>query len=566
MALASVALCAVSTVSAAPARAQLIQREKDKAADGKKGASPVADDDDILAPVKDPKTKAEEKKNEPAKAKSFKVGVVAIVPIGEAGKSLADQVTAGILKEFNEGNVFDAQALGVEVKAAGGGALAGTDEAAAKKALDDGTALLAKGRQLIEALKFGNARKAFEQALAQLEAAAPVLTDPSLLIDARVGLAEVAARTDNEAEVDIQLAYAAALNPENDLDKKKYPPQFIRSYQKARDRILKDSRATVVVDASAAGATVTFDGRETAGAPLKITEVPQGRHLVRVLREGLPSYGTIVEVRAGASLEATVSPGFIAKDGTSYVDDLQNNRLSLGAAKAVAESAKAAGLKGAVVGVASLSGGTGSVPVQLVLVDTATGGMVKLPAVTLEASLLDLSIEVLKAREGVENVYSGEAGAPKPDASAPIATLVEGAKAGATAEMSQVALRFDVKAAKERPASRLVDKPKGADGGAGGAEGPDDEDSRAVLSAGATGKRQRIEDDDNPYGNKEPDPVEDPDAPITEQGWFWPTVVGGGIAAVAVVGTGTYVGLVAAKVLPDPRPASGASITVTLPQ
>lgn len=550
---------AIFAAPASPAYAQLIQREREKPADaakpdgkdGKKDGAKKGEDDDILAPVKDPKAKPDTK--EPAKAKSFKVGVVALVPIGEASKPLADSVTAGVLKEFNEGSAFDAVPLAVDVKA-GGAASAGTDEAAAKKALDDGKALLAKGAQLSEALKFGNARKAFEQALEQLEKAAPVLTDAQPLIDARVGLAEVAAKTANDAEVDIQLAYAASLNPEYELDKSKYPPQFARSHQKARDKILKENRGTVVVDASGAGAAVQIDGRETAGAPVKITEVPVGRHLVRAVREGLPSYGVVVEVKSGA--ETLVSPGFIAKDGTSYVDDLQNNRLTPAAAKAVAEAAKAAGLKGAIVGVASKSGG--SVPVQLVLVDADKGTMAKLPGVTLEESLLDLSIAVLKARESVEGLYAGEAGAPKLEGS-PIATLIDGAKAGAAAEMSQVALRFDVRAVKERPSSRLVDKPKGAEG--------EDEDGRSVLSAGKTGTRQRIEDESDPYANKDKEPeVVDPEAPLTEQPWFWPTVIGGGAGALVLLGTGTYMGLVATKVLPDPRPASGASITVVIPQ
>jgi hypothetical protein len=559
---------AIFAAPASPAYAQLIQREKDKQADAKadakadgkdgkaaKDGAKKGDDDDILAPVKDPKAKPDAAK-EPAKAKSFKVGVVALVPIGEASKPLADSVTAGVLKEFNEGSAFDAVPLAVDVKS-GAGATSGTDEAAAKKALDDGKALLAKGEQLSEALKFGNARKAFEQALEQLEKAAPVLADAQPLIDARVGLAEVAAKTANDSEVDIQLAYAAALNPEQDLDKNKYPPQFVRSHQKARDRILKENRGTVVVDASGAGAAVQIDGRETAGAPVKITEVPVGRHLIRAVREGLPSYGVVVEVKSGA--EASVSPGFIAKDGTSYVDDLQNNRLTPAAAKTVAEAAKAAGLKGAIVGVASKSGG--SVPVQLVLVDADKGTMAKLPSVTLEESLLDLSIAVLKARESVESVYAGEAGAPKLEGAA-LASLIEGAKAGAAAEMSQVALRFDVRAVKERPSSRLVDKPKGADGADG-----EDEDGRSVLSAGSTGKRQRIEDESDPYANREtePEPV-DPEAPLTEQPWFWPTVIGGGAGALVLLGAGTYAGLVGAKLLPDPRPTSGASVTVVIPQ
>lgn len=544
------ALFVVMVAAALPAQAQLINRDRpaDKPAD-KPGAK-ASEDDDILAPAKDPNAKPD-KPAEPAKAKAYKVGIVGVVPVGEASKPLADQVTAGVLKELNEGALFDAVPLAVDVKSAGG---AGSDEAAAKQALAEGTALLDKGRGFVEKLNFGKAKKAYEMALAALEKAAPVLADPTPLIEARIGLAEVAARQGQESEAEVQLAYAAVLNPEMELDKKRYPPLFVRTHQKMRDKMLKENKASIVVDASGAGAAVTIDGRETAGAPVKITEVPPGRHVIRALREGLPSFGAVVEVKAGESI--TVSPGFIAKDGTSYVDDLQNNRFTPATAKAVAEAAKAAGLRGAVVGVAAKS--AGSVPVQLVLVD-AGGGMLRLPLVTLGESLLDVSIEVLKAREAIETAYEANSKLE----SAPLATLIEGAKAGAGVETATVALRYDVRAVKERPASRIVTDSKAKD-----PEGIDDDEGRSVLSAGKSGTRQRIDDENDPYASRDAkkDPVPDPDAPLTEQGWFWPTVIGGGAGALILIASGTYLGLVGAEVLPDPRPASGAEIHVALPQ
>ena len=73
---------------------------------------------------------------------------------------------------------------------------------------------------------------------------------------------------------------------------------------------------------------------------------------------------------------------------------------------------------------------------------------------------------------------------------------------------------------------------------------------------------------DDPYASREKAKVEavDPDAPMTEQPWFWPTVLGGGAGALVLLAGGTYVTLVGADVLPDPRPASGAAIRVALPQ
>lgn len=554
---ATLAVALSASLVALPAQAQLIQREADgpKPADkggpgGKAAADAASDDDDILAPLptdKDDKAAAPA----PAKAKAFKIGVVPLIPLGDAGKPVADEVTSGLVKQLGESAVFEAVPLAVDVKSGGG---ATVDEGAAREALKSGTATLDKARALLAKLQFGKAKKGFELALEQLEKAAPVLAEPQPLIDARVGLAEVAARQGQESETEIQLAYAAVLNPEVELDKKKFPPQFVRTHQKMRDKALQAERATIVVDATGAGASVEVDGRATAGAPVKVTEVPPGRHLVRALREGLPSFGTIVEVKAGESV--TVSPGFVATDGKSYVDDLQNNRLSPEAAKAVAEAAKAAGHKGAVVGVVSKT--ATSVLLQLVLVDATSGGFTRLPQVTYQAGLLDISIETLKAREPIEDLYTAEKPDPAAFGAAALATLLEGAKAGAAVETTTVALRYDVRAARERPRSRLVTGDKGD---------AEIDDERTVLSAGKSGKRQRLDDEEDPYANRKApeDAVPDPDAPLTEQGWFWPTVLGGGAAAAVVISGATVIGLIGAGVLPDPRPANGGQVTVTLP-
>jgi hypothetical protein len=551
--------CALASSFAPAAQAQLIQRERssDKAKEQKDSKDAAHDDDDILAPVKSDK-KGDKKADEPApqRARAWRVGVVPLVALGDAGKPLADQVTAGVMKQLADGSTFDAVPLAVDVKSGAGPAL---DEGAAKQAVTDGRAALEKGLAFVEKLQFGKARRAFEVALEMFEKGAPALADPQLFIDARVGLAEVAARQGQESETEIQLAYAAALNPELELDKKKYPAQFIRTHQKVREKLLKDKRGTIVVDASGAGAAVEVDGRPTAGAPVKVTEVPQGRHLVRVVREGLPGYGTMVTVKPGE--EITVSPGFVAKDGKSYLDDLQNNRLSPAAAQAVAEAARAQGLRGAVVGVVSKT--STSVPVQLMLVDAQGAGTARLPKIVYQGDLLDISIETLKAREAIEELYGADKPDPRAFGTGAIASLLEGAKVGSALATQTVALRYDVRASRERAPSRVVTDEKK----------PDDDDlveegegGRQVLSAGKRGTRKRIEDEDDPYRSRRaPEVVDDPDAPITEQAWFWPTVIGGGAAAALVISTATVAGLVAAKVLPDPRPANGAQVTIVLP-
>ncbi|MCC7072814.1 MAG: hypothetical protein IT383_15915 [Deltaproteobacteria bacterium] len=561
--LASVAMAQVAMTQAAlPAAAQTVRRggsgsaddSADKGDAAKPAAAPGDDDDDILAPVP---TKGDPKP-EPTpelKPKAFRLGLVPLVPLGDATKGLADEVTAAVRKELGGSGAFDVVPLAVG-SGAGGSA---PDAEAAKAALAEGTAALEKARAFAEKLQFGKAKKAFELALEKTEAAAALLPDAQALIDCRLGLAEVAARQGQDDQARVQLAFAAVLNPELQLDAKRYPPLFIRTFARERDRALKEKRAVVFVDESGVGGAVEIDGRPTAGAPVRVAEVPVGRHLVRAVREGLPSFGVIVELKPGE--EITVSPGFVAKGGTSWLDDLQANRFGVESAKVVAEAARQAGLAGAVVGVVSKA--DPQIPTRLVLVDAVSGGLKELPAIGFTAGLLDVSIEMIPARDAVEQAFDGDKPAPKAFASSPVAALIAGAKAGAGVRVAETKLRYDVTPLKEPARSRVVDddKPKSASSD----EPPGDDDSRAVTS-GRSGKSARLDDDKDPYKDQVTIPDEpDPDGPITEQPWFWPVVIGGGAAGAVVLAGGTAVTLVALGVLPDPRPAHGGEVHLVLP-
>lgn len=559
-----VAVVLLACVAVAPAAAQTVRRGGETEGEAKEaGEAPAkpgaaADDDDILAPAptKDKKPEAPAE----VKAKAFKLGLVPLVPLGDASKGLADEVTAAVVKELSSGAAFDVVPLAVDTGSAAGAG----DPAAAKQALTDGNSQLEKAMALAEKLQFGKAKKGFEAALERFTAAAAVLPDAQPLIDCRLGLAEIHARQGQDDEAKVQLAFAAVLNPELQLDAKRYPPLFIRTFAQQRDRALKEKRGTVFVDESGVGGSVEIDGRPTAGAPARVSEVPAGLHLVRVVREGLPSYGAIVEVKPGA--EVSVSPGFVAKGGKSWLDDLQANRLSPDGAKVVAEAAKQAGLAGALVGVVTKA--DPQIPTRLVLVDAASGGLRELPQINFTAGLLDVSIEMIPARDGIDKAFDGGKADAKAFAASPVAVLVPGAKAGAGVRVAEAKLRYDVTPLKEPARSRVVDddkpKPKGDDEvtPAGG-----EEDDGRVVSAGKSGKSARLDDDKDPYktpDDKLPEEI-DPDAPLTEQPWFWPTVIGAGAAGAVVLAGGTAVTLVALKILPDPRPASGAEVRLVLP-
>jgi len=531
----------VSCVVCAPAAPAFAQRTATPAADDDEEEEEDEEEDDILAPVRGAGEKPATAL--PVKEKTLKVGVLPFVALGDVGKPVLDQAKTEVMKALNESGTVDFKALAL----ASAASAPVIDPAVAEAAKAEGDAALKQGQALLAKLQFGKAKKAYEKALAAFEKAAPALSGPEPVMDTWIGLAEIAARQAQDDETKRCLAYVVGLNPEFELDQKKYPGLFITAHRKTRDTLLAGDKSSILVDASAAGAQVVIDGRPIAAAPAKAKGLYPGMHLVRVLREGLPPWGALVTVDAGGAKE--IAPGFYDPKGKGPVDDLTQNRFSPASAVTIGEAAAAASFKGGVVGVVAKK--QNKLQLQLVYVDAASKKVAVLPAINTQVDLLDVGIEALKARSRAEELAGTDAPALA-DADESEA-LIEGANAGAGVQLAEVSLRFDVKVSGNTPIASRVD------------DGDDNEDGgeRTVVE-GKTGSRRRFEDKSDRTRDRSPDVV-DEDEPITSQGWFLPVVIGGSVVGVAALAGATTVGLIAFKVIPDPRPAQGAQVTVTLP-
>jgi hypothetical protein len=531
------------------------------AAPAPRGAKPAAtkeaaanddDDDDILAPVRSPSDRGPT--TVPMKERALKVGLLPLVPVGDAGKPLADSLTSELMKAFNESAVAEVGALGLD--AAGAAGSADVDGAvAAKKAGDEA---LSRARQLLTKLQFGKAKKGFEAALSSYEKGASQLESPQPLIDAWIGLAEVAARQAQDDDARGAFAAVVALNPEYELDKKRFPGLFLTTHRKVRDQLIKGGRGGLVVDDTATGAAVFVDGRGAKSAPARITGLYPGPHLVRALREGLPPWGAVVVVEADAIAE--VSPGFLARGTRGPAEDLAQNKLSPGAASMVAEAARKRGLKAGIVGVVGKE--AGRAVVQLLYVDAASGKVAQLPQTAFSPSLLDVGIEALKARARMDELASAdEPGLAEADETE---SLIDGARAGAAVTLAEIEFKYNVKVSKDAPPVRSVAGSK--DDERDDDADDDEEGGERSVAESKSGSRKKLDADEDPYASrKSDDGAVSEDGALTDQAWFMPTMITVGVVGAVGVLAGTGAALVGFGVLPDPRPADGASVSITLP-
>jgi len=410
------------------------------------------DDDDILVDDDEEVESAEEKK---------KLGFVALIPVGDADRKLADQVSAGLKSEFEESYELVPISLGGDEE---GGAV---DTTLGQAALAKAEKAAKRGGKLLGKLSFGKAKKAFQAALAQYEKAAPALTDITGVINVHLGLAEVAARQGDEEAAGEALATVARLNPEYNLDPARYPPLFVTTHAKVRDAALKEGRSTITVDHSGVGSAVFIDGREVGTAPVAVSGLPPGKHWVRIFREDAGLFGVIVEVGSGET--ETVSPGFFSASASGPIDLMARNRFSDGAVAKVAAAGKAAGVDVVVVGVVGKK--RASVPAALVAVASDGSGAKRLKRLDFDGDLLNVSIEALGAREKIQALYArGGWGKVGGDA------LLRGIKAGDAVEVAKVAMRYDVKALPKQRRSRLLNDDKD--------EGDESDDVSGPVGAG----------------------------------------------------------------------------------
>jgi hypothetical protein len=130
--------------------------------------------------------------------------------------------------------------------------------------------------------------------------------------------ASLQARGDVE-EAKIATLDLLALNPTFELDRKKYPQDYIglrATVATSRNAAL---RGNITVKSRPAGARVFLDGDLQSGAtPTTLQTLPIGKHLLRIERPGFKQYGSVVEVTpedAEVSSDLAPTPAYKAYDG-----------------------------------------------------------------------------------------------------------------------------------------------------------------------------------------------------------------------------------------------------------
>jgi hypothetical protein len=107
--------------------------------------------------------------------------------------------------------------------------------------------------------------------------------------------AALQARGDVE-EAKITTLDLMALSPAFELDRKKYPQDYIALRAQVATARTAQLRGNVAVKTRPSGARVYLDGDLQGHTPMTLQTLPVGKHLVRIERPGFKQFGTVIEV------------------------------------------------------------------------------------------------------------------------------------------------------------------------------------------------------------------------------------------------------------------------------
>jgi hypothetical protein len=295
--------------------------------------------------------------------------------------------------------------------------------AEAEKAAADARGQVAKAQDLARKGKAVPAAAGFLKAITLL-LARPLTVDETgglLLTDATAQLAVARMISGNDEGGDEALADLVRRAPDKAPSGGDYPPAFLRAYDAARQRVLSGPRGTLrVLAPTEAGvpARVLLDGRHLGAAPLQLSDVPSGVHVVRVERPG-EAWAETVTLPGGGEL--LLQPRLGTTAATPVADlaaDLARGQLDRPTAAKAARLARSKGAQAALVGTVAKERDGLAARSFLVLVKGER--VVPLSAMTLDAELLGASLEVLRLADDL--VARLAAPPPEPPLPLPLGT------------------------------------------------------------------------------------------------------------------------------------------------
>ncbi len=230
-----------------------------------------------------------------------------------------------------------------------------------------------ESKEAFEARSYEDAERKLKATIKEFTRAASALKTCGHLCDAVAMYAAVLQARGEVEEAKIAILDLQALGPTFELDRKKYPQEFISLRATVATGRNAQLRGNVNVKTKPNGARIFLDGEFKGYSPIILETLPIGKHILRVERPGFKQWGTVVEVspeETPINQELVATPGYKAYD--SILDKLAGEALKEKGGATMASLAKTLSIDRALVGVLKEVEGSGT-EITLGLYDLKNG-------------------------------------------------------------------------------------------------------------------------------------------------------------------------------------------------
>lgn len=175
---------------------------------------------------------------------------------------------------------------------------------------------LAKGREAFTTMDLDVAVEHLDGALTKYERHVDALQDVSKVTDALMLLGGTHLLR-GETRTGVQrIKQALAINPQLEPDPQIFNPDDRKTFSDAAQALLSRPKGDLSITSNPSYAEVYVDGRFAGVTPLALEGLAEGRHYVRVVKDGLRSWGKVLDVKGGKETSSTAS-----LRATKYFDD-----------------------------------------------------------------------------------------------------------------------------------------------------------------------------------------------------------------------------------------------------
>lgn len=209
-----------------------------------------------------------------------------------------------------------------------------------------------ESKDAFESRNYEDAERKLRATVKEFGKAASAMKTCGHLCDAVAMYAAVLQARGDVEEAKIAILDLQALGPTFELDRKKYPQEFISLRASVATSRNAQLRGNVDLKTKPNGARIFLDGEFKGYTPMKLETLAIGKHIIRVERPGFKQWGTVVEVspeELPITQELTATPGYKAYD--SVLDKLAGEALKEKGGGTMQSLAKTLNVDRALVGV-----------------------------------------------------------------------------------------------------------------------------------------------------------------------------------------------------------------------